>query len=125
MTMTDGCALFSGELWVENDRILYIGDGSDLDDFYKRTGKDCIVWDREIDCEGNVLMPGFKNAHTHSAMVAMRSFADDMPLQEWLNTKIFPLEAKMTDQDNYDLTQLAILEYLTSGATPSSCLPPP
>ena len=117
MTMTDGCALFSGELWVENDRILYIGDGSDLDDFYKRTGKDCIVWDREIDCEGNVLMPGFKNAHTHSAMVAMRSFADDMPLQEWLNTKIFPLEAKMTDQDNYDLTQLAILEYLTSGVT--------
>ena len=117
MTMTDGCALLEGELWVENDRILYIGDGSDLDDFYKRTGKDCIVWDREIDCEGNVLMPGFKNAHTHSAMVAMRSFADDMPLQEWLNTKIFPLEAKMTDQDNYDLTQLAILEYLTSGVT--------
>ena len=117
MPMTDGCALLEGELWVENDRILYIGDGSDLDDFYKRTGKDCIVWDREIDCEGNVLMPGFKNAHTHSAMVAMRSFADDMPLQEWLNTKIFPLEAKMTDQDNYDLTQLAILEYLTSGVT--------
>lgn len=73
--------------------------------------------DEEIDCEGNVLMPGFKDAHTHSAMVAMRSFADDMPLQEWLNTKIFPLEAKMTEQDNYDLTQLAILEYLTTGVT--------
>ena len=73
MTMTDGCALKEGELWVENDRILYIGDGSDLDDFYRRTGKDCIVWDQEIDCEGNVLMPGFKDAHTHSAMVAMRS----------------------------------------------------
>ena len=29
MSMTDGCDLFSGELWVENDRILYIGDGSD------------------------------------------------------------------------------------------------
>lgn len=40
-----------------------------------------------------------------------------MPLQEWLNTKIFPLEAKMTEQDNYDLTQLAILEYLTTGVT--------
>ena len=34
-----------------------------------------------------------------------------------LNTKIFPLEAKMTEQDNYDLTQLAILEYLTTGVT--------
>ena len=39
MTMTDGCALKEGELWVENDRILYIGDGSDLDDFYRRTGR--------------------------------------------------------------------------------------
>ena len=76
-----------------------------------------MIWDREIDCEGNVLMPGFKDAHTHSAMVAMRSFADDMPLQEWLNTKIFPLEAHMTEQDNYDLTCLAILEYLTTGVT--------
>lgn len=115
--MTDGCAILEGELWVEGDRIIYVGDGRDLDAFYERTGKSCILWDQEIDCEGNVLMPGFKDAHTHSAMVAMRSFADDMPLQEWLNTKIFPLEAKMTEQDNYDLTQLAILEYLTTGVT--------
>ena len=117
LTMTQGSALFEGELWVEEDRILYVGDGKDLDDFYRRTGKGRIVWDQEIDCAGNVLMPGFKDAHTHSAMVAMRSLADDMPLQEWLHTKIFPLEAKMTDQDNYDLTQLAILEYVTSGIT--------
>ena len=117
MTMAEGCSLLQGEIWVENDRILYVGDGTDLDAFCKRTGIPGLAADKEIDCEGNVLMPGFKDAHTHSAMVAMRSFADDMPLQEWLNTKIFPLEAKMTEQDNYDLTQLAILEYLTTGVT--------
>lgn len=117
MTMAEGRSLLQGEIWVENDRILYVGDGTDLDAFCKRTGIPCLAADKEIDCEGNVLMPGFKDAHTHSAMVAMRSFADDMPLQEWLNTKIFPLEAKMTEQDNYDLTQLAILEYLTTGVT--------
>ena len=100
MTMDGDCGLLQGELWVEDDRILYIGDGTDLDEFCKRTGSIGLIADKEIDCDGNVLMPGFKDAHTHSAMVAMRSFADDMPLQEWLNTKIFPLEAKMTEQDN-------------------------
>ena len=117
MTMAEDCRLLEGEIWVEDDKILYIGDGTDLDEFCRRTGCIGLMADEEIDCEGNVLMPGFKDAHTHSAMVAMRSFADDMPLQEWLNTKIFPLEAKMTEQDNYDLTQLAILEYLTTGVT--------
>lgn len=107
MSMVDGCAIQEGEVHVENDRIAYVGPKKD----------EAGEFDQEIDCAGNVLMPGFKDAHTHSAMVAMRSFADDMPLQEWLNTKIFPLEAVMTEQDNYDLTQLAILEYLTTGVT--------
>lgn len=106
--MDGSCELQEGELWTRDERISYIGPAKDD----KQAG-----WDREIDCQGNVLMPGFKNAHTHSGMTAMRSFADDMPLQEWLNTKIFPLEAKLTEQDNYDLTQLAILEYLTTGVT--------
>lgn len=108
LTMNGNCELIEGELWTKDERILYVGE-------QKKTGE--IAWDREIDCEGNVLMPGFKNAHTHSGMTAMRSFADDMPLQEWLNTKIFPMEAKMTEQDNNDLTKLAVLEYLTSGIT--------
>lgn len=108
LTMNGNCDLVEGELWTKDERIAYVGPAKDAEG---------MNWDKEIDCEGNVLMPGFKNAHTHSGMTAMRSFADDMPLQEWLNTKIFPLEAKMTEQDNYDLTQLAILEYLTTGVT--------
>lgn len=73
--------------------------------------------DTEYDLNGNLLMPSFKNAHTHSAMTFGRSFADDLPLQPWLYDKIFPLEAKLTANDIYDLSLLAFLEYLTSGTT--------
>ena len=52
------------------------------------------MWDREIDACGNVVMPGFKDAHTHSAMTFLRSYADDLPLQEWLYNRVFPMEAK-------------------------------
>ena len=50
-------------------------------------------------------------------MTLLRSYADDLPLNEWLNHKIFPVEAKMSKEDIYHLTKLAILEYLTSGIT--------
>ena len=62
-------------------------------------------------------MPGFKNAHTHSGMTFLRSYADDLPLQQWLYDKVFPLEAAMTAEDVYWSSRLAILEYLTSGIT--------
>ena len=66
---------------------------------------------------GNLVMPGFKNAHTHSPMTFLRSYADDMKLQEWLFDKVFPAEAKLTGDDIYWLTKLAVMEYLTSGIT--------
>jgi 5-methylthioadenosine/S-adenosylhomocysteine deaminase len=80
-------------------------------------GKSDIKADTIYDLNGNLLMPSFKNAHTHSAMTFARSFADDLPLSPWLNEKIFPMEAKLNGQDIYDLSQLAFLEYLTSGIT--------
>ncbi|MFR5876429.1 MAG: amidohydrolase family protein [Eubacterium sp.] len=73
--------------------------------------------DTIYDLNGNLLMPSFKNAHTHSAMTFARSFADDLPLAPWLNEKIFPMEAKLCGKDIYDLSRLAFLEYLTSGIT--------
>ncbi|WP_334136589.1 amidohydrolase family protein, partial [Muricomes intestini] len=75
------------------------------------------TWDKEIDGQRNLLMPGFKDAHTHSAMTFLRSHADDMKLDEWLNTRVFPAEAKLTGEDIYWLNKLAIMEYLTSGIT--------
>ncbi len=117
LTMREGEEIFEGEVWVQGERILYIGKGEIPDDIYADMPGKCIIWDREIDCKKNLLMPGFKNAHTHSGMTLLRSFADDLPLDEWLNNKIFPIEAKMTAQDIYELSRLAVLEYLTSGIT--------
>lgn len=109
LTMEENQDIFEGELHVEGDHITFAGKT-----------KDCPVqtdWDREIDCENNLLLPGFKNGHTHSAMTFLRSYADDLPLQEWLYNRVFPMEAKLTGQDQIDLAKLGILEYLTSGIT--------
>ncbi len=106
LTMVEGEKIFRGEIHVENSRITYVGAESKDGDF-----------DREIDCGGNLLMPGFKNAHTHSGMSVLRSLADDLPLDEWLHKDIFPVEARMTADDVYYMSQLSALEYLTSGIT--------
>ena len=109
--------IIEGELWVQDDKILYVGAGGDAADICQTLSIENILWDREIDCEGNLLMPGFKNAHTHSAMTFLRSRADDLPLSDWLNNQVFPMEAKLDGEMIYHLTRLAVLEYLTSGIT--------
>lgn len=107
LTMDGTMEIVRGEVWVEGNRITHIGPGKGRPP----------VWDREIDAKGNLIMPGFKNAHTHSAMTFLRSYADDLPLLEWLNKQVFPMEAKLTQEDVYWLSKLAIMEYLTSGIT--------
>lgn len=109
--------IIEGELWVQDDKILYVGECSDAAAVCQSLSIESILWDREIDCGGNLLMPGFKNAHTHSAMTFLRSFADDLPLQDWLTKQVFPMEAKLDGEMIYHLTKLAVLEYLTSGIT--------
>lgn len=117
LTMEKGWDIFKGEVWIKNEKIVYVPDEEELAQECKEDDFPKITWDQEIDCEGNLLMPGFKNAHTHSAMTLMRSLADDMPLDKWLNEKIFPLEANLTEEDVYQFAKLAILEYLSSGIT--------
>ena len=117
LTMEESKEIFWGEVWVSGDKIAFVGTGDDARIFKEQEPEKWDVWDREIDCQGNLLMPGFKDAHTHSAMTLMRSRADDLPLQEWLNNQIFPLEARMTAEDIYHLSKIAIMEYLTSGIT--------
>ncbi len=116
LTMEKDRPVFSGEVWVKNDKIAYVAEQEELRLSWN-SEIPRIVWDVEIDCRGDLLMPGFKNAHTHSAMTFLRSYADDVPLKQWLNEKVFPLEEKLTKEDIYHLTRLAVLEYLTSGIT--------
>ena len=116
-----------GEVWVDKNRIVYVGPGKEaVEENDKRgnngrqmyvSGQETVKWEREIDLKGNLVMPGFVNAHTHSAMTFLRSYADDLPLQEWLEQQVFPMEAKLTGEDIYELSRLAILEYLSSGIT--------
>ncbi|MCL2051666.1 MAG: amidohydrolase [Lachnospiraceae bacterium] len=107
LTMEENRPLFCGEIHINDELITYAGEEpAALTD-----------WDKEIDCQGNLLMPGFKNAHTHSGMTLLRSHADDLPLADWLFNQVFPIEEKLNADDIYHLTKLAILEYLTSGIT--------
>ncbi len=117
LTMEEGKDIFHGQIFVSGSRILFVGTDEDAQKFWQDHPDKVIKWDREIDCGGNLLMPGFKNAHTHSAMTLMRSKADDLPLSDWLNNQIFPVEAKMTAEDIYHLSKISIMEYLTSGMT--------
>lgn len=117
LTMEPGREVFYGEVWVKNDKIAYVAEQKELAEEWDKSQFPRIAWDIELDCKGNLLMPGFKNAHTHSGMTFLRSMADDLPLDQWLNKQVFPLEAKLTGEDIYELTRLAVLEYLTSGVT--------
>lgn len=105
LTLKNGMEITDDEVWVDGSKIIFVGKNFD-----KKA-------DREIDLNGNLLMPSFKNAHTHSAMTFARSLADDLPLQPWLFDTIFPLEAKLTEDDIYALSKVAFLEYLSSGIT--------
>ena len=117
LTMEPNTDIFNGELWTSDDRIIYCDKVDSVKRYYKENPGAKLVFDREIDCGGNLLMPGFKNAHTHSAMTLLRSKADDLPLLDWLQNQVFPVEAKLTGEDIYYLTKLAILEYLDGGIT--------
>lgn len=118
LTLENGTDLQQGEVWIFDHLIGYVGDLSsepDTSPFLKM--KTAIKWDKEINLAGNLIMPGFKNAHTHSAMTFLRSYADDLPLDKWLNEKIFPMESKLNDDYIYAFSKIAIMEYLTSGIT--------
>lgn len=75
------------------------------------------VFDQEIDGKGNVLMPGFVNAHTHVPMTAMRGYGDGNNLQDWLNNYIFPVEARWDDRAIRSCTALGLAEMIASGVT--------
>lgn len=105
LSFKNGIKITDDEVWVDGSKIVFVGKNPNS------------KADREINLNGNLLMPSFKNAHTHSAMTFARSLADDLPLQPWLYDMIFPMEAKLTGEDIYHLSKLAFLEYLTSGIT--------
>lgn len=95
------------EVWTDGAKIAYVGPEKE----------EMPAFERQIDLKGKLLMPGFKNAHTHSGMTFLRSLADDLPLQEWLFQMVFPREAKLTPESLAAFVKVAFLEYLAGGTT--------
>ena len=69
----------------------------------------------EIDASGMAILPPFYNTHGHAAMTLLRGYADDMELFKWLSEYIWPYEDKLTPEDIYNGSRLAILEMIKSG----------
>jgi 5-methylthioadenosine/S-adenosylhomocysteine deaminase len=97
-----------GSIGIRDNKIDYIGGGMDgLEAGYSKV----------IGCKGRTVMPGFVNAHNHLAMTMFRNYADDMKLMDWLFTKIFPLEDKLTEDAVYWGSLLAMVEMIKGGTT--------
>lgn len=103
--MTDG-AVRTADIAVDGGRIAAVGEN--LESF---------AADTVLDGTGKFAVPGFVNAHTHASMTLLRSYADDMNLMDWLQNKIWPVEAKMRKDDIYWGAMLAAVEMIRTGTT--------
>lgn len=72
---------------------------------------------KKIDLKGKWVMPGLINTHGHIGSALLRGYSDDLPLKQWLETKMWPMEAKFTEKTVKAGAELAILEMLKSGTT--------
>lgn len=105
-----GCVLKDHALAVCNGIIVALGTPQELDKKF--------IHRERVHLDGHALVPGFVNAHTHAAMTLFRGLADDVPLYDWLNKHIWPLEAKFVGEDFVRTgTRLAIAEMLQGGTT--------
>jgi 5-methylthioadenosine/S-adenosylhomocysteine deaminase len=96
------------DVLVDSDagEILAVGDPDDVPE-----------GDQLLDAEGDLVMPGLVNAHTHVAMTLLRGYADDKELDAWLREDIWPVETELTAEDVRAGTELGLLEMIRSGTT--------
>ncbi len=107
LTLLGDEVIYGGEILIQDSTIQYAGPPKSV---YENV-------DMVIDASNHIAMPGFVNSHTHLAMTLMRGIADDIPLQKWLNDIIFPIEDKLTEEDVYFGTLLALIESIRTGTT--------
>ncbi|MES3161959.1 MAG: amidohydrolase [Halorubrum sp.] len=73
--------------------------------------------DTVLDVDGDIVMPGLINAHTHAAMTLFRGFVEDAPLETWLNELVWPVEAELEPADVRAGARLGVAEMIRSGIT--------
>src|SRR5512135_397605 len=99
-----------GAIAVHKGSILAVGNAGDI----MRKYTSGLV----IGGNGFVAFPGLVNTHTHSPMVYFRGLADDIPLKEWLESRIWPAEQRWLGPEFVsDAVGLACLEMLKAGIT--------
>lgn len=99
-----------GAVAIEGKTIVDVGKNRELKRKYRRGYE-------KIDAEGKVVIPGLINTHQHAGMSLLRGYADDLPLQEWLENWIWPIEKHMTPHDIYAGALLTAIESIMSGTT--------
>ena len=114
MTASEGDnAYFKGYVGIEAEKIAFVSADNDKALEFAASHPDA----KQIDATGKIVMPGLINTHTHVAMALLRGISDDVPLMEWLEQHIWPIEGKMGYQEVYDGARLGILEMLMGGTT--------
>lgn len=103
-----------GIILYNDDTIEYAGPASGFD---QNESKNSMDKPQLIDGKGMTALPGFVNAHTHTAMTAFRGYADGQPLWEWLSETIWPMEERLEPGDTYWLTLLGAAEMISAGVT--------
>jgi 5-methylthioadenosine/S-adenosylhomocysteine deaminase len=110
LTLNQGREIFTpGAVALRGPEIVDVGPAAALQARYKAL--------RTLDYPQGLILPGLINAHTHAAMALFRGLADDLPLEEWLNSHIFPAESHLDREFVYWGTRLAVAEMLLSGTT--------
>ena len=99
---------YQADRWVgvKDGRVAYIGSEAPAD---------AADYGETYDGSGKLLMPALVNTHAHAPMTLLRGFAENLPLQRWLNEKCWPFEGKMTPEDMYWGTVLACAEMARFG----------
>jgi 5-methylthioadenosine/S-adenosylhomocysteine deaminase len=104
-----GAILSQGAVGMTDKFLTYVGEVP--------TQAELDLYDEVIDCTGKAILPGLINTHCHAAMSLLRGYADDLPLQRWLQEAIWPLEAHFTKIQVRAGTALSVLEMIQSGTT--------
>ncbi len=101
--------LNDGAIAITNGHIVHVGSAQETRELWQGT--------EERDLGQCILMPGLINTHTHVAMTFLRGYADDMPLMDWLQQRIFPAEQKLTPEIVETFSLLGYAEMLRTGTT--------
>lgn len=97
----------NGAIGFENGKITYIG----------KTPENTSAYEEVEDAKGNYVLPGLINTHGHLSMSLLRGYADDLPLKQWLEEKMWPVEAQYTKEHAKWGAYLSIVEMLKTGTT--------